>query len=77
MMILEWEFEAVALFPDDVIDTLHNIAHSEIHSVGLAEALSQFACRSKELSSIDPLRGALVNKVTEYLTNLQGHIKST
>jgi hypothetical protein len=64
-MILDRQFEAMAFLPDDMVNTLDDIADCEIHSVCFAQSLAKLSHCPEELSCIDPLRRTLVNEVTE------------
>ena len=74
-MFFETEFEGLALLPDNVINTLHNIAHCEVHLVGFAQALPQLPDRRKQLPCVDPLGRALVHQVAEELTDFESHLE--
>ena len=64
-MILDRQFETMAFLPDNVVYTLDDIADSEVHSVCFTESLTKLSRCPKELPCIDPLRGTLIDEVTE------------
>lgn len=64
-MILNGEFECMAFLPDNVIDALDDIAHSEVHLISLTQLLSELPHRYEELPGIDPLCRALIHEVSE------------
>jgi len=74
-MIFNGEFELMAFLPDYVVDALHDIAHGEVHLVSLTQLLPELSRRDEELPGIDPLCRALVDDVSEELTNFEGHVK--
>ena len=74
-MIFDGEFELMALLPDYVVDALHDIAHGEVHFVGLAQLLPELPRRDEELPGVDPLCRALIHEVPEELTDFEGHVK--
>lgn len=65
VMIFEREFHRLTLLSDDVVDALHYIAHCEIHSVCLAQSLTELSCRCEKLSCFNPLRWALIYQVSK------------
>jgi hypothetical protein len=59
----------MAFLPDYVIDALHYIAHGKVHLISLTQLLPELSRRDEELPGIDPLCRALIDEVSEELTD--------